>query len=338
MTTKYVTLDFFQLQKLIAENKPLQPIYLMFGEESYLQNIILGDFKDRFQKDNCYVNYETFYGESIDFSRLANSLNTLPLGAEKQCIIVKQVDKIKTSSAYKMDSLINDLSYKDDNLIVLLFSLNKQIPTNISLNKIKQYGVIVSFQKPKLFQTKQWVNLKCRENNKEMSPEAIYYLQRLTDNNLGQINNEIEKLFCYLGEDSSRINKEDVINNFYGAVAGNIFDFVDAIGEKKTQLALSLLKKLEESEYHVLPLLAMISRQIKLILQAKRYHNDQKIIKGELHLPSFVINKLINQSQKYHLDELKSAFRYLLEAEIKLKTGYFDPVIVLEQLVIKITG
>jgi len=56
-----------------------------------------------------------------------------------------------------------------------------------------------------------------------------------------------------------------------------------------------------------------------------------------LHLPPFVIDKLIKQSQEYRLDKLKSAYRYLLDAEIKLKTGYFNPVLVLEQLVVRIT-
>lgn len=334
--TKYQIIDFFQLQQDIR-SKPLKPIYLMYGEEDYLHNIILDNFKTQFQKNMHSVNFEIFYGENMDFNRLANSLRTLPLGTTKYFIIIKQLEKIKTSFAKKIDLIINNLSFQNDNLTILLSSLNKKMPANISLEKIKQFGIIVSLKKAKSFQIKNWINIKCRENHKEILPEAAYYLQRLTDNNLGQINNEMEKLFCYSGENSDRINKEDVIDSFYGTEAGNIFDFVDAIGERKTQLALQLLKKLGENEYHSLSLLAMISRQIKLILQTKIYHDNQKKLKGELNLPPFVIDKLIKQSQNYHLGKLKIIYQHLLEAEKKLKTGYFNPAIVLEQLVVRIT-
>ena len=336
MATQYPIIDFFKLQKDITGNKGIKPIYLIFGNESYLQNLILNDLKNRFKKENLSVNYETFYGENLDFNHLNNSVRMLPLGAEKQCIIIKQLEKLKSPMVKKLNYLINSLSLTDKNIIILLFFLQKKIPNNISFDKIKQLGVIARFQKPKSFQVRDWIKLKCRENEKYMSSEAVYYLQRLTDNDMGQINNEIEKLFCYLNNVSSKVEKKDIVNIFYGSEAANIFDFVDAIGDKETVSALRLLKDLGSSEYHVLSLLAMINRQVKLLLQIKKYENDQ--IKGDLNLPQFVVNKLIRQSQKYNIAELKSAFSYLLDAEIKLKTGYFDPVIVLEQLVIKITN
>ncbi|MFW6148281.1 MAG: DNA polymerase III subunit delta [Atribacterota bacterium] len=338
MPTKYPIIDFFQLAREIAGNKELKPIYLIYGNESYLQNMILDEFKNRFKKENLSVNYETFYGENINFSHLANSVRMLPLGAGKQCIIIKQIEKLKAPLIKKLNYLIDNLSLKDDKIIILLFYLQKKMPSNISLDKIKQLGVVACFQKPKSFQVREWIKLKCSENQKYMSPEAVYYLQSLTDNEMGQINNEIEKLFCYFDSVSSKIEKKDIVNIFYGSAAANIFDFVDAIGEKETESALGLLKNLASSEYHELSLLAMVNRQVKLLLQSKRYINNPGKLKGELNLPQFVVNKLIKQSQKYHVEELKSAFGYLLDAEIKLKTGYFDPVIVLEQLVIKITN
>ncbi|MFW6148461.1 MAG: DNA polymerase III subunit delta [Atribacterota bacterium] len=329
--------DFFQLQKDINSNS-LKPIYLLYGEESYLHNIIQDNIKAHFRNGKESVNYEIFYGENIDFNRLINSIKILPLGTEKQVIILKHLEKLSDSYAKKLDFLIKSKSFQDDSVIILIFSLNKKIPTNISLERIKKYGSIVSLKKPKSYQIKQWANQKCRENNLNILPEALYYLQRLTDNDLGRIDNELEKISCYLGKNSSMIKREDIINNFFGSEEVNIFNFVDAIGERKTKLALKLLEKLAENEYHPLSLLAMISRQIKLILRAKLYYGNQEKLKGELHLPPFVIDKLIQQSHKYKLEKLKNIFRHLLDAERKLKTGYFNPVLVLEQLVIEITN
>jgi DNA polymerase III subunit delta len=331
------TVDFFKIQKDIEKNS-LKPIYLIYGEESYLHNVIQDTIRINFGKNKQSVNYEIFYGENIDFNSFINSVKSLPLGIEKQLVILKNFEKLGSAYAKKLEYLINNKSFQDNAITIFIFSLTKKIPTNIPLSKIRKYGSVISLKKPKSFQVKEWINQKLNEKRVKILPEALYYLQKLTDNDLGRINNEIEKILCYLGEERLKITREDVINNFFGSEEGNIFSFVDAIGEKKTGQALTLLRNLNENEYHPLSLLAMISRQLKLILKAKLYNGNQKKIKGDTNLPPFVIDKLIKQSQKYQIDNLKKTFYHLLDAEIKIKTGHFSPVMVLEQLVIKITN
>jgi DNA polymerase-3 subunit delta len=338
MVTKQKALDFFTVQREI-ENNIVKPIYLIYGEENYLHTIILDKFKENFSKHKEPVNYETFFGEDLDFNRLVNSLQTLPLGGGIQCIIIKQAERIKVSLSEKLHSIIDKLSFKyDNNLFLLLFSNDKKIPPHINTEKITNYGSIVSLPKPNTFQTKQWIKQKCRDAQKEINEEAIYYLQRITENDFGQISNELDKLFCFLGNSTNKINKEDIIKNLYGFQAGNIFNFVDAVGDRKTGEALFLLRKLMNSgEYHPLQILAMLNRQIKFIFKAKIFSDNYKKIKGDINLPPFVIKKLVTQSKKYKLDELKKVYHYLLKAEIDLKTSSLPSDIVLEQLVMKIT-
>jgi DNA polymerase-3 subunit delta len=334
---KIQTLDFFGLQKEI-ENKYLKPIYLLYGEENYLHNIIQDTIRSFFGNNKKSVNCEIFYGENTDFNRLVNSIKSLPLGIEKQVVIIKNFEKLNSAYVKKLEYFIKNKSFQDNAITIFIFSLKKQIPKNIPLAKIRQFGSIVSLKKPTSYQVKQWLNQRLNKKQVKIMPEALYYLQKLTDNDLGRINNEIEKIICYLGEGKSSITKEDIVINFFGSEEGNIFNFVDAIGERKTRKALALLRVLQENEYHPLSLLTMISRQIKLILKAKTFKDNKKKIKGDTNLPPFVIDKLIKQSQKFQFDRLKNSYHYLLDAEKKLKTGYLNPVMVLEQLVIKITN
>ena len=334
---KLQTFDFFGLKKDIESNS-LKPIYLIYGEENYLHNLVLDSVKDYFGNSKQYKNYEIFYGENVDFGPLFNSINSLPLGVEKQAVLIKNFEKVKATNAKKLDSIIKNKTFQDNVITIFIFCQSKKIPANVPVARIRKYGRVVFLTKPKVYQVKQWINQRLNKKQIKILPEALYYLQKLTDNDLGRINNEIEKILCYLGKGKSNITREDVIINFFGSEEANIFSFVDAIGDRKTREALTLLRILEENEYHPLPLLAMISRQIKLILKAKLYESNHKKIKGDSNLPPFVIDKLIKQSQKYPLDRLKKCYSYLLDAEIKLKTGYLNPVIVLEQLVIKITS
>jgi len=42
------------------------------------------------------MNYEIFYGEKIDFGSLINSVKSLPLGIEKQVVILKNFEKLSS--------------------------------------------------------------------------------------------------------------------------------------------------------------------------------------------------------------------------------------------------
>ncbi len=329
-------LDYNTMIKEIERNI-IKPIYLIYGEEDYLHKTVLDKLREQFSRQKKLVNYEIFYGEKLDFSRLVNSLQTLPLGVGVQCIVIRELEKIKSPLMQRLISMIDRLSFNYNNLMVLLFSNGKRIPSNFSMEKITKYGAIVSLPKMNASQTRLWIKMRCQEAKTEIDEEAIYYLQRITENDLALISNELEKLFCYLGDSNIKIDKEVLIENIYGIQEGNIFDFVDAVGERKGDKALSLLKMLMDSnEYHPLQILAMLNRQIRLIFQKKLSPNNYKKNKGDKSLPYFVVKKLITQSQRYKMGELKRAFHYLLDAEISLKTGCLLPDIVLEQLVIKI--
>lgn len=334
MATEYI--DFFQLQNDFSKNN-IKNIYLLYGEEGYLHNKVIENFKNYYKRTDKSTNFEIFYGENIDINNLINSINVLPLGIDKQVVIIKNYEKIKKAIAKKLDIFLNSGCFQSNNLLILLSCHDKKIPRNISLENIRKTGKIVSLKKPKTFQIKQWIRKKFTESDTGISDEAIYYLQQITDNDMGKINNEIEKILCYLGEDISKIEKKDIINSIYGSEEGNIFNFVDAIGERNTEKSLNILSKLVENGYHPLQLLTMISRQMKLIMQAKLYKVNIKQMQYDLRLPIFVINKIVNQSKYFKLNKIRHTFRLLLNAEKKLKTGYFNPVLVLEQLIIEIT-
>lgn len=337
MAKNYTFLNYYQLRKNIFNNKKLNPIYLIFGEAAFLQHEIYNDFKKCLDKDNVNVNYELHYGDNFDFKTFANSVRTLPLGKQKNCVIIKEIEKIKPALLKKLNSFIKSLALNDENTLILFFSLQKKIPDGLDLEKIKQHGIISNLQKMKPFQVREWIKLKCKENNTKLSNEAIYYLQRITGNELGLVKNELDKIFCYLDSKSHNIEKEDIAKTIYGSESSNIFDFVDAIGEKREELAIHSLRNiLNNKEYHALQILKMINRQMKLILQTLKYNDNQNKLREDLSLPYFVVNKLIKQSNFYCVDECKKAFNLLLDAEIKMKTGNFDPAFILEQLVIKI--
>ena len=86
---KQKIIDYNTMIKEIERNI-IKPIYLIYGEEGYLHKIVLDKIREQFSRQKKLVNYETFYGENLDFNRLLNSLQTLSLGVGVQCIIIRE--------------------------------------------------------------------------------------------------------------------------------------------------------------------------------------------------------------------------------------------------------
>jgi DNA polymerase-3 subunit delta len=147
---------------------------------------------------------------------------------------------------------------------------------------------------------------------------------------------ELEKIITYAGEENL-INLKSV-----QLVAGNsrndsIFALTDAIGKKDMDCSLGTLEKLLYQGGAPLRTLGMITRQFRLIWQAKTL-----AVKGASHLqisekigiPSYFVGKFLSQAQKFSLENLCYVFERLLQADLDLKSSGKSPIRILEALVI----
>ena len=159
-------LDYHTMTKEIELNV-IKPIYLVYGEEGYLHKIVLDKLREQLTRQKKMVNYEIFYGEKLDFNRLLNSLQTLPLDIDTQCIIIRELEKIKKPLIQKLISIIERLSFSYNNLMILLFFNERRLPSYLSMEKIARYGAIVSLPKMNATQIRQWIRLRCQEAKKK---------------------------------------------------------------------------------------------------------------------------------------------------------------------------
>ena len=340
MNEKQKTYNLFSIQKDF-ENNSIKPIYLFYGEDNFLHSFMLEKIKEHLTRHKQQVNYQIFYGEGLDFEKLSNSLYSLLLGFSSEdlnCIVIRQLERVKGDPLQKINTIINNLSFEQNDRLILLFTNSKQIPKQMNLEKIKKYGAIINLNRLNKVQVRELVRMRCKDEHTVITDEALYYLQSVTGNDVSLIINELDKLFCFLGASVAKITKNDILNSVYGLKSGNIFDFIEAFSERDAVKAIDYLRKImNNDESHPLQILAMINRQIGLLHRAKLFPKDIKIIKGDENLPYFVIQRIIAQSQKFKIGELKKAYESMLKAEISLKTGSLLPNLILEHLVMEIT-
>jgi DNA polymerase-3 subunit delta len=161
-------------------------------------------------------------------------------------------------------------------------------------------------------------------------------LAEFSGQNLWALSNEIEKLLLYT-KDGKISEKEVQLLTTYAKEA-NIFAMVDAIMEKNAPLAMQGLHQLLEEGVALPYLLAMITRQARLIIQLKEIRGEgtpEAEIINRLGLsPFYPVRQLLSQASHYSMDKLIQIYQRLLEADLQIKQGKGE--VALELLVAEI--
>lgn len=238
---------------------------------------------------------------------------------------------------------------------------------------IEEVGVIINFTRlrtsPQLRSDPMFkaVSKHLSRFGKSISPSAFSLLRERCENDLGRVMEELEKLISFVG-DRETIERADVEAVVAEEVSSRMFELVDAIGRRDVPTALKALRYTLQSGEPPAKTLAMIARQIRLILQAKlllgmgairgdvRAMDYDAISEALRDIPEQVA-QLLPESRKHNLlkqkpfpvlqalrlsvnftlEELKRAMERVLEADVALKTGG-TPEMVLEDLVIDLCG
>ncbi|HLF20278.1 MAG TPA: DNA polymerase III subunit delta, partial [Bacteroidota bacterium] len=179
-----------------------------------------------------------------------------------------------------------------------------------------------------------WILERVHRQGKDIDLEAGQLLQAYAGNSLRAIQNEIEKLFIFLGDRKS-IRVEDV-SQVVGATRGyTVFDLQNAIGKRDMKEAVRILERmLELGENHQL-IIVMLTRffhQLWKLGDLRSRRVSEYDIAAELKVPPFYVKQYLAFAANFTGEHIEAGFRALLEADVELKSSSRDPHIVLDLL------
>ncbi|MEE9912164.1 MAG: DNA polymerase III subunit delta [Deltaproteobacteria bacterium] len=199
---------------------------------------------------------------------------------------------------------------------------------------------------------------------KNLAPAAWIALGKKTGFQLRSSLNELQKLISFVGE-RSIIEDKDVEAVVGKTREDSIFDLTTALAEKNATAALSALKALLDQGTHHLMILTMVSREIRLLLQASvlvrsgklprltpnmEYSSFQKNIypavtglaagvsaKEDLLVKKhpFVIYNALRNCGRFSYPVLVGYLDDLLDIDRAMKSSATDPRLLLERFLIK---
>jgi DNA polymerase-3 subunit delta len=203
--------------------------------------------------------------------------------------------------------------------------------TNPLLKRISSLAELRAFPLLRGKDLKTWVRQRVKEEGRDITPQGVNLLAELIGGDLWAMNGEIQKLLIYNQE--CPISEDDVRQLVSCVQEANIFSVVDAVAEGRTELAQRLLHRLYDEGVPPTYVLTMITRQFRLIAQARDLGKglSRLQIQDRLGLKSsYALDKTLSQARLYDFEGVKRAYGKLLETDLAIKTGQYSDKLALE--------
>ena len=343
----YEVIDIFTLQENVKKGA-IENCYVFCGSDEQLIKEGVDSIVKRFiDKNFIDLNYIKFDGNSLEnFDSVINACQTLPFMSDKKVVLVYRASFIldekgdgKLSSDKAFKGVTEYIQSVPEHCILIIYDVfkGKRDKPGKRIYGMDKKVCVVKADKVKGQQLEGKIKGFFEARDKKIGKiELKVFSGLMEENNLSVIENEVEKLCCYVYD--REITKEDIKNLFLKSNDDDIFDLVNPISQKKIKEALEVLNELIYRGEKIPHILNMIERQFNLLFRVKlsldNRKNKQDIMK-ELNIRSeYACDMLINQSKKFTIRQLQRAIELCLNTEQKMKSSSVNEKTEIELLII----
>lgn len=331
----------------VNSNK-LITVYLFTGIEQYLMDKAIDILREKYiDKSFETLNYVVLDGKEIAFENILDACETLPFMSQKKLVVIKNINEIMENKGIEFDKKLSDYVTKlDDYLILIIIDKSNTLGQSTNIYKaVKKLGGVVEFDKLKGRDLNLWLEKKFKEYNKTISYDNILYLIQSSSYNaynslktLYDLENEILKIINF--SEKKEITKEDIDLVLSKTLDTNIFNLLTYINRRDTESALRTFNELYISNEPVQRILAMVIRQIKLMLSYKLYKergDTEGSIQKKLQIKDYEFKRISQEASNFSKEYLVQGLELILRFDIKQKTSSHDEKLAFEMLIIQLS-
>jgi DNA polymerase-3 subunit delta len=330
--------------------------YLLHGPDEFASAEFVAVLREKMGDPSlASLNTTVFDGRSVTLGELRTTCDTMPFLTSRRLVIVEGwLTKLlgrgegdddeplpETSSAKETLAALAEYLPGLPETTALVFVEKRSLPERNLILKAAATGewALVKFcDVPKGEALVSWIRARAKAAGGEFTREAAQALASVAGEPRA-LGHEIMKLLTYANF-ARPVEVADVETLTPAGGETKIFDMVDAIGQRRGQVAIRELKKLLDRE-EPLYVLGMIVRQFRLLLQAKELlagRAGEAEVARALNLHPFPAGKVCAQAKNFSLADLERIYRRLLAYDADIKTGQVEAGAALDTLVAGLTA
>jgi DNA polymerase-3 subunit delta len=310
----------------------LKQIYLLYGEENYLKKQYRDRLRAAIAGEEDSMNVSAFSEKGIDVREVISIADTMPFFAERRLIVIENSGFFKKASpelAEYMEQVPETTCF--------IFVEEEVDKRNKLYKTVSKHGYVSEMKRQDDRTLTRWVMGLVKREGKQISESAARHLIQTTGDDMENLQQELEKLFCYTMHESV-IRQEDIDTICTTQITNHIFDMVDAVAEKRQQDALQYYYDLLVLREPPMRILFLLIRQFRLVMEVKELlqrHASRPEISEKTGIRSFAVRRYEQQAQYFTMKELRNILEDGAKTEQAVKTGLMDDRLGVEVFIVK---
>ncbi len=315
----------------------LQPLYLLYGEESFrIDEAVDAIVQAALGGEGREFNLDTFSGNETDGPTVVAAANAYPMMGERRVVIVREVDKFSQKDLEVLDAFVQSPSASN----CLILTGVKPDFRKKPFASLKKAGA--AFESKPLYESQvpAWLAGRARRQGRELEPEAIKLLAAYVGTSLRDLQNELDKLSLFAGS-RTRITGDDVAEVVGKSKEFTVFELQKAVGARDLRRAFTIAERMLEMGESVPFIIVMLTSYFTTLWklhELRRKGAGSRELAAEARVNPYFLKEYTEAMERYSVGEVEAAFVRLSEADETIKTTTTDPLLVVETLILRLTG
>jgi len=296
----------------------IRPVYLLQGDEPYYIDQITEYFEahllDESQKS---FNFHLFYGQDLDATSLIERLRSFPMMGERQLIILKEAQQMRTFKGLE--------PYFENPVTSTVFVINykgKKIAKNTKIYKyIAKHGVVFNSQRLYENMIPGWIEKYVAGKGLEISPKATALLLEYLGTDLSKIMNSLEKLTINK-EAGSKISEEEIETQVGISKDYNVFELGNTLLNRDVARAFRIVRYfIANPKAGPMPVItaSFYMHFSKLLLWHRYRPSGTSDIVKLLKISPYYMNDYKRGASKYNESQARKAIDIIAAYDLKSK-------------------
>lgn len=326
-------------------SKHFAPVYLIFGDDSYLKNYYKDTLAKKSYDGDQFFNLQKFEGD-CDLQEVFDAVNQFPMMAERKCVTLSDFD-FEHAAKSDFDRLLELISCANDTcvLIICFDTVDFDAKRGAKEKKIlaaveKAGGTIAEVNHRTITALVKMLSDGAKKRGCNFGEIAARYLIEISGNDLSTLQNELNKLCAFVG--SGDISKEIVEQIAVKSIDASVYEYVKQILCSNVSAALTMLDDMFFMRIEPMIILSTAASSYVDIYRAYTANikgvskadiaADFKYPKNKL----FLIDRATQNLKSFNSTKLRLSLAAIADADKALKSFGAEPRVVLEQLTVKL--
>lgn len=313
-------------------------IIFLFGDDLFSLNEKLKEIKLSYEKKSKLKLYFKFIdlnqNQEEGLRDFKDFLKLSPMFLEKKFVILKGLEGLNAKEKKELKKFLEDVnaSRSGDEIIVLV-NEGKIIKSQDFFKELLKNSKYQEFKKEdEETRVKRMIASFIKTHSIKIEGNILPLLINGFKGELGLLKKELEKISAYA-------KRELITSQMFGEIFAvkedlNIFDFIESVFKRNKKEALKKVTLLlaREEELRIFGLLRISFERLLLVKYLRERGLSLTQIQKKLKKHLFYIQRLLEYSRNFNLEELLSIYKKFIDLEIKLKTGSYHNKKLLFQL------